>query len=361
MPRTRVALDLEVERISILDEEGGIDSELEPDVPTELLRKLHRAMVLSRRFDNKMLSLQRQGRLGTFAPGRGQEASQLGAVAHLRNTDWLVPSYREVCALLWRGASPADLLLFNAGYNEGAAIPDDHNDLPNAVPVASQLLHAAGLGYGLRVQGDDSVVMTFFGDGATSEGDFHEALNFAAVFDSPTVFVCQNNQYAISVPRKRQTASRTLAQKGIAYGIPCLQVDGNDLLAVYVACGEAIQRARDEHRPTLIECETYRLAMHTTVDDPSKYRSEEEVARWEKRDPLPRLETYLRQRDVLDDEAVKTLEEDVDTEIDEAVTEMKRRLEELAERDAAEAIFEHVWAEEPAELRRQREPLEATR
>jgi TPP-dependent pyruvate/acetoin dehydrogenase alpha subunit len=206
------------------------------------------------------------------------------------------------------------------------------------------------------MQGLDSVVMTFFGDGATSEGDFHEAMNFARVFESPTVFVCENNQYAISVPRSRQTASPTLAQKGVAYDIPALQVDGNDLLAVYVACGEAVERARRQHRPTLIECVTYRLAVHTTVDDPKKYRSDDEVAEWEKRDPLPRFQGYLRSKKLLDDETIESLEHVIEQQIGDAVEEMKQRMEQLTD---PRVMFDHVLAEMPPDLQTQRQWLEA--
>lgn len=360
MPRKSLNLDLRLEHLSILDAEGHVDSELEPDLSDDMLQALHRSMLRVRRFDERMLSLQRQGRLGTFAPVKGQEASQLGAVANLSARDWLVPSYRETAALLWRGTSMPQLLLSNAGYNEGNDIPDDRNDLPVAVPVGTQMLHAAGLAYGLRLQhqGAESpcpIAMTFFGDGATSEGDFHEALNFASVFDSPTVFVCENNGYAISLPRSRQTTSRTLAQKAFAYDMAALQVDGNDILAVYVGCQQAVARARQEHRPTLIECLTYRLEVHTTVDDPSKYRDEEEVERWRKRDPLPRFQGYLRRRGLLNDDDLASLENDIQQELAQATTTMDERIEATA--SDREVIFEHILKARPAYTERQRAQL----
>ena len=191
----------------------------------------------------------------------------------------------------------------------------EQRDLPVTIPVATQLPHAVGLAYGIQYRGEDSVVMVYFGDGATSEGDFHEAANFAGVWHGPVVFVCQNNQWAISVPLKKQTNSRTIAQKATAYGFPGIQVDGNDVLAVYAASREAVDRARAGNGPTLIECVTYRLGMHTTADDPTKYRSEEEVKAWERKDPLTRFTAYLEKRNV----AVSGVVAEVDAEIAAAV------------------------------------------
>src|SRR5437879_9421140 len=204
------------------------------------------------------------------------------------------------------------------------AAPDQH-DLPITIPVGTQLPHAVGLAYAAQYKGDDAVVMVYFGDGATSEGDFHEALNFAGVWHVPVVFVCQNNQWAISVPLKKQTHSRTIAQKALAYGLPGLQVDGNDVLAVYAATKEAVDRAREGNGPTLIECVTYRLGVHTTADDPTKYRSEEEVREWERKDPLTRFVEYLRKKNLLDE----GLEQEVDAEIAAAV----KRFEAMAPPD----------------------------
>ncbi|MGK7312205.1 MAG: pyruvate dehydrogenase (acetyl-transferring) E1 component subunit alpha, partial [Candidatus Longimicrobiales bacterium M2_2A_002] len=304
MPRETVDLSIQIEHLSILNEDGELDEELEPDLDDDTLRQMYRAMVLARRFDERMLELQRGGEIGTFAPVRGQEAAQVGAVAALEDSDWMVPAFREIAAFVWRGLPLSDMLLYNAGYNEGAEPPEGARDLPNAVPVASQVPQAAGIAYAAKLQDGDDVVLTFFGDGATSEGDFHEALNFARVFGVPAVFVCQNNQWAISVPRERQTKSETLAQKGLGQGMRSVQVDGNDVLAMYAATKEAVARARDGEGPTLIEAVTYRLSLHTTVDDPSRYRSEEEVEEWEARDPIPRFRDYLEERGVLDEDAL---------------------------------------------------------
>jgi len=352
MPRTRVETANALEHLSILDEKGGVDEELVPDLSDETLQGFYRAMLLARRFDDRMLSLQRQGRLGTFAPVRGQEACQVGSAAAAEPDDWVVPSYREIAVNVWRGLPLEGMLVFNAGWNEGGFIPEDHPDLPNAVPVGSQLLHAAGLAYGLRVQGSDRVVLSYFGDGATSTGDFHEALNFAGVFSCPVVFLCQNNQYAISVPRERQTRSKTLAQKAFAYDLPCLQVDGNDVLAVYAATREAVARAREEAVPTLLELVTYRLGVHTTVDDPSVYRDEEEVEAWKARDPLPRLRGYLEGKELLDDSRHETLEDEVEEAVQAAVD---RWEEQVAGFAGPEVLFDHLLAERPAYLEEQRE------
>src|SRR5437667_1036593 len=315
MPRTILEPRFHVEYLSILDSDGNLDAALEPKLAPGELRSLHRAMVLARRFDERMVRLQRQGRIGTFAPIKGQEASQLGSVVTLRATDWMVPSFRETAAMIWRGWPIEKILLFFAGYVEGGRPAPDQRDLPITIPVATQLPHAVGLAYAAQYRGDDAVVIAYFGDGATSEGDFHEALNFAGVWHVPVVFVCQNNQWAISVPLKKQTHSKTIAQKALAYGLPGIQVDGNDVLAVYAAAREAVERARAGEGPTLIESVTYRLGVHTTADDPTKYRTQEEVTAWEQKDPLTRFRAYLEKKDLLED----GLERRVADEIAEAV------------------------------------------
>jgi pyruvate dehydrogenase E1 component alpha subunit len=356
MPREKIDLPHHVEYLSILDKDGNVDEELEPDIPEDLLQKLHRFMLLGRRFDERMLRLQRQGRIGTFAPIKGQEASQIGPVATLREDDWMVPAFREAGAMIWRGQSMDGILLLYGGYNQAGEIPEGINNLPVAVPVGTQILHAVGLAYGMKYRGDDRVAMTFFGDGATSEGDFHEGLNFAGVFQTPVVFVCQNNQWAISVPRNHQTRSETLAQKALAYGLPGIKVDGNDILATYIAAQEAVERARSGDGPTLIECVTYRRSVHTTADDPSRYRSEEEVEKWEERDPITRFQTYLKDKGLLSDETLEELEEEIDQEIRDAVERTEKRMEELA--DGAMVMFDNLYAELPDYVREQREELE---
>jgi pyruvate dehydrogenase E1 component alpha subunit len=350
MPRTTLEPRFQVEFLSVLDSDGTLDAALEPALAPEDLARLYRAMLLGRRLDERMVRLQRQGRIGTFAPIKGQEASQLGAVLPLRRSDWVVPSFRETAAMIWRGWPIEKLLMFFAGHLEGGQPAPDQNDLPITIPVATQLPHAVGLAYAAQYRGDDAVVMAFFGDGATSEGDFHEALNLAGVWHSPVVFVCQNNQWAISVPLKKQTQSRTLAQKALAYGIPGLQVDGNDVLAVYAAAREAVDRARAGEGPTMIECVTYRLSMHTTADDPTKYRTQEEVEAWERKDPLTRFGAYLQKRGLLD----VGLEAEVDAEIAAAVA----RFEAVPKPDPL-TMFDHVYGTRPPHLELQREELAA--
>src|SRR5438874_8578401 len=348
MPRIALEPRFQVEHLSILDSDGNLDAALEPKLADKDLRSLYRSMRLARRLDERMVRLQRQGRIGTFAPTKGQEASQMGSIFTLRPTDWMVPSFRETAAMIWRGWPIEKLLLFFAGHLEGGQPAPDQHDLPITIPVATQLPHAVGLAYAAQYRGDDVVVMAYFGDGATSEGDFHEALNFAGVWHVPVVFVCQNNQWAISVPLKKQTHSRTLAQKALAYGLPGLQVDGNDVLAVYAAAREAVDRAPAGEGPTLIECVTYRLGVHTTADDPTKYRSEEEEQAWEQKDPLTRFRVYLEKKDLLED----GLEQRVDEEIAEAV----RRFEATPPPDPL-LVFDHVYAEMPPHLLAQREEL----
>src|SRR6059036_3850324 len=351
MPRTILEPRFQVEYLSILDSEGNLDTALDPKLPPGDLKALHRAMVLGRRLDERMVRLQRQGRIGTFAPIKGQEASQLGSVFTLRRTDWMVPSFRETAAMIWRGWPLEKILLFFAGYVEGGQPAPDQHDLPITIPVGTQLPHAVGLAYAAQYKDDDAVVMAYFGDGATSEGDFHEAANFAGVWHLPIVFVCQNNQWAISVPLKKQTHSRTIAQKALAYGLPGIQVDGNDVLAVYAASREAVERAHAGDGPTLIECVTYRLGVHTTADDPTKYRTDQEVAMWEQKDPLTRFRAYLEKRNLLEE----GLEQQVDEEIAEAV----RRFEATPTPDPV-TMFDHVYAELPSDLAAQRDAMAAS-
>ena len=354
MPRKNITLSEKIEYLSILDESGKLDKKLEPEISEDILLQLHRIMLLGRRFDERLLNLQRQGRVGTFAPIKGQEAAQLGAVANLSRSDWMVPAFRETAAELWRGRSLESIILYYNGYNEGVDIPEDHNDLPISVPVGSQIIHAVGVGWAAKYRQKKDVAMTFFGDGATSEGDFHEGLNFAAVFQAPVIFVCQNNQWAISVPLSKQTHSKTLVQKALAYGMPGIQVDGNDILAVYAAAHEAVDRARSGGGPTLIECVTYRLMMHTTADDPKRYRSDEEVERWSKRDPLPRFQRYLMDKGLLAEAKIKSVESEVLDEIQTAVDRAEKQMEALGN---PLDMFEHAYAKLPPHLKEQKAQL----
>jgi pyruvate dehydrogenase E1 component alpha subunit len=270
----------------------------------------------------------------------------------LRPSDWFVPAFREMAAEIWRGRSLESVIIYNNGFNEGVDIPGNSNDLPISVPVGSQIIHAVGLAWAAKYRQKDDVAMVFFGDGATSEGDFHEGLNFAGVFQTPVIFICQNNHWAISIPRSRQTRSKTLAQKALAYGMPGIQVDGNDILAVYVAAKEAVDRARSGGGPTLIECVTYRMAMHTTADDPKKYRAEEEVEQWKKRDPITRFQKYLVEKKLLSEDKIAGMESEIMEEIQAAIDQAEAQMKTLGD---PMDMFEHVYAEMSPYLKEQKE------
>jgi pyruvate dehydrogenase E1 component alpha subunit len=352
MPRKAIDIARKVEYLSILDENGHLDTDLEPDISDDMLLKLHRSMVLGRKFDERLMNLQRQGRIGTFPPISGQEATHLGTAAVLERSDWFVPAFREAAAEIWRGRPLETFILYYNGFSEGAYISPDRNDLPDSVPVGSQILHAVGLAWAAKYRQTDRVAMVYFGDGATSQGDFHEGLNFAGVFQIPAIFVCQNNQWAISIPRAKQTRSETIAQKALAYGLPGIQVDGNDILASYAAAKEAADRARSGGGSTLIECVTYRLTMHTTADDPRRYRTDEEVEQWKKRDPIPRFQKYLMVKGLLSTQAIENIECEVLEEIQTAVDDAERQMKTLGD---PMHMFEHAYAEMPPFLRSQKE------
>lgn len=344
MPRKTIQPSNKIEYLSILDADGNVDPALDPKLDSAELQTIFRGMLLARRLDERLLRLQRQGRIGTFGPGMGQEAASLGPAVAMNRDDWFVPSFREGAAMLWRGWPIEKIILWWGGNEFGASPPEGQNDLPICVPVSSQCLHAAGIAWGCKYKKDNAVAVCFVGDGGTSEGDFHEALNFACSHTLPAVYVIQNNHWAISLPREMQSKSATLAQKCIAYGCDGIQVDGNDILAMIVAARDAIAKARSGAGPTLIEAVTYRLAMHTTADDPKKYRTEEEVACWLPRDPLIRFEKYMRAQHGLDDTAMKQLEEEVAAEIQAAVARA-----EAYQPDPMDS-FQHTFAEMPPAL-----------
>jgi pyruvate dehydrogenase E1 component alpha subunit len=346
-------MDIPEEMVRVLDDEGRPVGE-PPDLDEETLRGMYRDMRFARRFDERAVSLQRQGRMGTYAPLAGQEGSQIGSTYALADEDWIVYQYREHGAVVVRGMTPA-YLLYWMGHEVGNAELVDDRIAPLNITIADQIPHAVGLAWAADYRDDDCVVVVHFGDGATSEGDFHEAMNFAGVFDLPVVFVCNNNGWAISVPRERQTASDTIAQKAAAYGFEGVQVDGMDPLATYAVTREAVDRARRGDGPTLIEAVQYRFGAHTTADDPSAYRDPEELREWEERDPIPRFETFCRAQGILDDAAVERIETSVDDRLADLVDEAERY-----EPDPAE-MFDYGFAEHPPEVRRQRERFEALR
>jgi pyruvate dehydrogenase E1 component alpha subunit len=326
-----------VECLQILAPDGNVDSELEPDLSNEDMDRMYRMMVLTRTFDGKALKLQREGRLLTYAPSLGQEAAQVASAYALSTEDWMVPSYREHGAYITRGV-PLELLYeYWMGFEDGGRIPQEHNDFVVAVPVGSQTLHAVGIAWAAKIKNHRIAVLVYFGDGATSEGDVHEALNFAGVFKIPTVFFCENNQYAISTPRRRQCAAETLAQKAQAYGFEGIQVDGNDVLAVYHATTMALKKAKSDGGPTFIEAITYRMGAHTTSDDPKRYRSEEEVARWQALDPLERFRKYLEHKGTWSEEYEEEVQSWAKKEVERAV--------EIAEAHPVkpESMFQYVY------------------
>ena len=349
----RTVFTASIESVSILDEHGRFDAQLGADlIPDEDVIKLYEAMTVSRQFDQIAFKLQRSGRMGTYPENRGQEAASLGTAYALNNDDWLVPCYRENTGLFWRGLPMEYILLHWMGDERGNQIPTELCITPLAIPIGTQLLHAAGLAWACKYRKEDRLACTFFGDGATSEGDFHEAMNFAANLDLPVIFLCQNNGWAISVPTKIQCSAPTLAQRGLAYGMESIQCEGNDIFAVVKVVKEAARRAREEHRPTFIEAVTYRLGDHTTADDARRYRDEAEVQLWMQRDPLVRLRNYLTERKLWN----STKEEALQTKAKEQVNAAAKRAEEIAATPTSE-IFDAMYAEIPDEVRRQRDTM----
>src|SRR6201993_2800853 len=290
MPMT---VDLEPVQLVAPDGTPTTEVRYSPEVPAETLCWLYEMMVVTRDVDAEFINLKRQGQLALFASCRGQEAAQVGATACLRKTDWLFPQYRELGAFLVRGIPPGHVGAAWRGTWHGGLEFTKKCCAPMAIAIGTQTLHAVGAAMAAQRLGEDSVTVAFLGDGATSEGDVHEALNFAAVFTTPCLFYVQNNQWAISVPVSKQTAAPSIAHKAIGYGMPGIRVDGNDVLACYAVMTEAAARARAGNGPTLIEAITYRLGPHTTSDDPTRYRSQEELDRWQMLDPIPRYRTYL--------------------------------------------------------------------
>jgi pyruvate dehydrogenase E1 component alpha subunit len=350
MPRERIDLD-PIDAVSILDEEGRVDRALEPAIPADDLGRLYRTFLLARRFDERMLFLQRQGRIGTYLPARGHEAAVLGSVYALRATDWMVPVWREWAAYVWRGWPLDNLILLYAGFSEGTSVPVGIRDLPVCVPMGTHVPHAVGIACAARARREDSVVLCYFGDGASSEGVCQEAMNFAGVFQAPIVFVCVNNQWAISIPRSRQTRAKTLAHRALAYGFPGIQADGNDLLAMVAVTQEAVARARAGGGPTLIEAVTYRLTPHSTADEPKKYREEPEVKAWEAKEPLPRFRRYLEAKGLVDDALQARLEAEVDAEVRAAIERAEARMQAARPID----MFDNVYGDVPPGVLTQRD------
>lgn len=354
VPRKRIEIKQTVEYLSILDGDGKLDDALDPKLDADKSIYLYRLMLTARRLDERCIKMQRQGRIGTYGPCRGQEASHCAATICMEPEDWVVHAYREPGSFHHRGWPLETVVRFWGGFEEGCRPPDGVNDTPIAVPIATQCLHAMGLAWGMKLRKDPYAVLCYCGDGGTSEGDFHEAMNFAGAYRLPVIFLVANNQWAISFPREKQTASETIAQKAIAYGFDGLQLDGNDPLAVYVGTKEAVDRAKSGGGPTLIEAVTYRVGVHTTADDPTKYRSDEEVKKWEKLDPIPRYAKYLEQRGL----ANRKLLEEVEAEVVEEIADAVERYEAGSDVDPLD-VFDYTYAELPTELIEQREEFKA--
>lgn len=333
--------------------ESALDTAGTP-ADAELLREMYRRMLAGRRFDARATNLAKQGRLTVYPSSLGQEACQVGAVLALRDDDWLFPTYRDSVALVARGIDPVDVLTLFRGDRHCGYDSVERRTAPQCTPLATQLPHAVGLAHAARMSGDDIAALAFVGDGGTSEGDFHEACNFAAVWRAPVVFLVQNNQYAISVPLARQTQAPTLAHKAIGYGLPARLVDGNDVLAVYTAVSEAVEAARGGARPALIEAVTYRIGPHTNSDDPGRYRDPGEAGRWRERDPLLRLERYLVDHGLLDD-AIRADAESTAEAVDSSVL---HRIGD-APPPVSDALFSNVYARPTAHLREQAARLAA--
>lgn len=286
--------------LQVLDQDGNVVApDLVPNLTNEELRELMYRMVFTRTWDQRAVKLQRQGRLGFYAPVSGQEASMLGTEYATTKEDFLLPGYRDIPQSVFHGWPMYQAFLYSRGHQHGGEVPKDVNVVPPQIIIGAQYVQATGFAMAFKLRGEKRVAMTYTGDGGTSQGDFYEAMNFAGAYQAPAVFIVQNNQFAISVPVRLQTAAETLAQKAVAAGIPGVQVDGMDVLAVYAAAKEAVDRARNGEGPTLIEAVTFRYGPHTmSGDDPTRYRTKDAENEWEKKDPLIRFRLYLEKQDL---------------------------------------------------------------
>ena len=345
------------EMLSLLDESGTLLAAPEgyPLMSDEQALAAYRTMVLSRQADEWGVNLNRQGRMPTYVLNKGQEANSVGALMAVRRDDWFVPAFREFGGMLVRGVSLKQYYLYWYGNEWANHLPiEDFHMLPISVPVGSQVLHAVGLAWAERYKGSDRIALTFMGEGASSEGDFHEACNLAGVWKAGVVFYAQNNHWSISLPWSKQSASRTLAEKAFAYGFEGVRVDGNDIFAVYAAVKMAAEHARAGGGPTLIEGLTYRLGAHTTSDDPTRYRTDEEVRQWEARDPIIRLERHLAHKGLLSEAEAGTIRE-------QALASARASFEEVeqAPDTTLEDTFAYLYSEMPDLLAAQLERRKA--
>jgi 2-oxoisovalerate dehydrogenase E1 component alpha subunit len=319
-----------------------------------LLRRLYAQLVRGRRYNAQATALTKQGRLAVYPSSVGQEACEVAAALVLEDRDWLFPSYRDTLAVVARGVDPVEALTllrgdWHTGYN-----PREHRVAPLCTPLATQLPHAVGLAHAARLKGDDVVALAMVGDGGTSEGDFHEALNFAAVWQAPVVFLVQNNGFAISVPLAKQTAAPSLAHKAVGYGMPGRLVDGNDAVAMYDVLSEAVRHARAGGGPTLVEAVTYRMEAHTNADDDKRYRPDSEVTAWREHDPIDLLEKELTARGLLDEDGIRAARDDAET----LAADLRARMNQDPALDPMD-LFAQVYAEPTPQLREQRAQLRA--
>lgn len=338
----------------IIDDKGKvINKAMMPVISDEKLLKAYKDMLFARTADLQIVSYQRQGRIYTYPPNYGQEAISGAVGAIIGENDWLVPAFREMGAMLAKGVTLKELFLYFMGYEDGSKFQNAKKTLPISVPISSQLLHAAGIGYEIKYNKKDEVVFAFVGDGGTSEGDFHEAINFAGVWKVPVVFIIQNNQYGISTPTRMQTASESLAIKAVAYGVKGIKVDGNDYFAMFKAVEESVKACKSGEGPVLIEAVTYRKGAHTTSDDPTKYRTKEEEQQWESKDPLRRLKLYLEAKKLWNDKEEEKILPQYKEEVDRQFIEAENYGP-----YPKEDVFKYLYAEMPDDLKEQEKEYE---
>ena len=338
----------EGKRLEILNEKGECNEKLKPDMDDNSIKRLYELMVFIRIADEKALNLQRTGRMGTYAPIQGQEACQVGSAVLFRKGDWVFPAFRELAAMFICGIPLKDIYLYWMGHETSSSTSTGINVFPVSIAVGTHLPHAVGAALAEKLRKTRAVAVCYFGDGATSVGDFHEAMNFAGVTNAPVIFFCQNNQFAISVRREQQTAAKTIAQKAFAYGFPGIQVDGNDIFAVHAATKEAIMKARSGQGPSLIEAYTYRLSLHTTADDPTRYRTQDEVNKWKLKDPIKRLQLYLAKNKLWSSSYEEKLRKKIERDVDAAAKES-----ESVPAHSEEDIFKYMYKEMTPRLKAQ--------
>ncbi|GGJ13806.1 pyruvate dehydrogenase E1 component subunit alpha [Alicyclobacillus cellulosilyticus] len=342
--------------LQVLDTEGNVvNPDRMPDLRDEQLRELMRRMVFTRIWDQRAIRLARQGRLGFYAPVSGQEASMIGSEFATAREDFILPGYRDIPQAVWHGMPMYQAFLYSKGHQHGGQIPEGVNVLMPQIIIGAQYVQCAGVALAFKLKGEKRVAVTYTGDGGTSQGDFYEGINFAGAFHVPAVFIVQNNQFAISVPVRLQTAAETLAQKAVAAGIPGIQVDGNDVLAVYAATKEAVDRARSGGGPSLIECLTFRFGPHSmSGDDPTRYRTKELEHEWEQKDPLVRFRLFLQRKGLWTEEDENAVIEEAKNAVNEALKQA-----EATPRMTVTSLIDSMFEQLPADLLRQREEFAA--